>query len=212
VTPHGRTDNRSADQAARWRLDQCVTRYSAANTRLARIYQKIDEAAEQRFTASQARDSAELALSCAREQQSTQLAAIALGEVEATSLDEAEADCDIAVANHEKARRLVAALETERTAAEKELNAARLDRDAAIAGVLQSSPAVLRLLTEYDQHRARVASLHAALQLIDSRNVIQNRFWDSVYEGPVNPDLFDKWESAIALLSEDADTPLPESE
>jgi hypothetical protein len=200
-----------ADHAPRWRLDQCVTRFAAANTRLAKIYAAIDEASEARFRASQTRDLAETELHAAREQEKTQLAAVALGEVEVTNLDKAEATYSKAVKAHEQARRVVTALETERGAAERELNAARLDRDAALSNVLQHSDAVATLLSEYDQHRAKVASLRQALLLLQSKHGIpqQHRFWDSLFDGPVDPEVSSKWEAAIALLSEDADSPLP---
>jgi hypothetical protein len=98
-----------------------------------------------------------------------------------------------------------AALPAKREAASTELFSARRALDACLRDVVRSSPAVARVIAEYNAARASFVASAAALDFLDSLDVLPPG-WS--VDAPPPDDA--PWRLALAALESDADAPLPE--
>jgi hypothetical protein len=117
-------------------------------------------------------------------------------------------------AKHENLKRLIAQLEREREAAEREQNNCVVDCASALAEALQSHPQVIALFEYHNQLRAELAATNEALMLIARRFDVPDQFrnWQAEFNGPVSYELRNKWQAAIEAYAKDCEAKLPSVE
>jgi len=145
-------------------------------------------------------------------------AAVVAGTIERAplSLGTARLRAEDAMDAMNAAQTALAALEKAGPTLESRVGIMKSRLDEAIGEVIQSETPVRELLSTYNYLQRQLARHELALRTISGFGAARHggippdaRGWSCEYDGPVETDLADAWRSALAVLREDADAPLP---
>jgi chromosome segregation ATPase len=191
-------------------LAQAIARHDAAAKRLAAITAAHERASGAVYDLKDGVDKAIAALDEAKAGEGSYLAAIALGEADATLSPVKTAAANVEQANDQlgTVRRTRDALEAEMKAVESELMWAKSKLDDAVRDVVRADPAIRKLAGDHAAADRHYNDLHRAMETVQNFLPDDLKFWHGTGRWP---DLAAAatWSAAITALAGDADAPLP---
>ena len=213
VTAPEPVQQRSPERAA---LAEKIANLTAVTAERDRVYDAHGRAEAAVYASNRAIEEAEEALALAREREPSRLVQSYLGEADDNlpTVKDAEAALRAATAQLETARRARDLLSDRLQQAEQEIGYAESRRDAALGAMLQASPEVIALLSEYRRQQERTSALAEMLRTVSRVAGIPREYknWESIRTDYRVADLpgVSQWVSAINGLRADADAALPQ--
>lgn len=204
----------AARSTERTRLAEAIERHKVAAERFERIHSAGATIWQTTSAARQAVETAEAALAEAKAAAPRLLVARLIGEADdgAPTVEAATAGLAEANAALDLAERTRDALRDQEGAAERDLAGAARALTSAIAAIVAPSPAVAKLLADYDAAQRRVAGLSAVFDFLGlTRLPAAGQHWFAIRDPDFAADraATAPWAFALAALETDPDTPLP---
>jgi chromosome segregation ATPase len=191
-------------------LALAIARHDATAKRLAAITAAHERASGAVYDLKDGVDKAIAALDEAKAGEGSYLAAIALGEADATLSSVKTAAANVEQANDQLGTvcRTRDALEAEMKAVESELMWAKSKLDDAVRDVVRADPAIRKLAGDHAAADRHYNDLHRAMETVQNFLPDDLKFWHGTGRWP---DLAAAatWSAAITALASDADAALP---
>jgi chromosome segregation ATPase len=194
----------------REQLAEAIARRDTATKQLVRIAAAHERASETVYDLKDSVDKAIATLDEAKAGEGSYLAAVALGEADATLSPVKAAAAAVEEANDQlgTARRTRDALEAEMKAVESELMWAKSKLDDAVRDVVRADPAIRKLAADFSSANRHYNDLHRAMETVQNFLPDDLKYWHGTGRWP---DLAAAatWSAAITALASDADARLP---
>jgi chromosome segregation ATPase len=194
----------------REQLAEAIARRDTASKQLVRVQAAHERASNTIYDLKDSVDKAIAALDAAKVGEESYLAAVALGEADASLSPVKTAVANVEQANDllDTARRTRDALEAEIKAAEREIMFADMALDKCVGDVARADPAIRKLAAEYAAARRRAVDLQSAMEAVQSYLPDDLQFWHGSIPAAELVGVA-AWKAVLQTLRTDADAPLP---